>query len=137
MERIVRDWPPNIAAIRAKLPVTRSNIFAYDHIIYSPGFSTLPLQLHAHEAVHFVQQDAHGGGVEGWWDDYLRSAKFRLAQEIPAHREEYRCLLASAPSRQVRRKVKAKDLNNLAKRLSSPMYGGIITMAQAKMEISA
>ncbi len=56
MTEIVNDWPTNIAAIRAVLPVTRGNIFAYGGKIYSPGSKTLAPELIAHEQVHFRQQ---------------------------------------------------------------------------------
>ena len=135
MAEVVQDWPPNIADIRAVLPVTRRNIFAYDHVIYSPSGTDLPPELHAHEAVHFAQQDAHPGGVEGWWADFLASPKFRLEQEIPAHRAEYRHLLENATTRQQRRYVARRALKDLAARLSAPMYGGIITRQQAMKEI--
>jgi len=134
MTEIVNDWPPNIDAIRRFLPVTRNNIFAYDGKIYSPGSKTLPPELIAHEQVHFEQQSRIG--VLNWWDNFLIDKKFRLAQEIPAHQAEYRHMLENAPSRQVRRRVKTHGLKMLAKRLSDPMYGGIITMAEAKRRIA-
>jgi hypothetical protein len=131
---IVNDWPPNIAAIRAVLPVTRNNIFAYGGTIYSPGSSSLPPELIAHEQVHFEQQAVIG--VDQWWTRFLADPKFRLSQEIPAHKAEYRHMLRAATSRQQRRFVKSKGLKMLGKRLSAPMYGGIITTQTAMQEIA-
>lgn len=136
MSEVVEGWPPNITQIRAVLPVTRNNIFAYDGIIYSPSGTDLPPELHAHEAVHFAQQDNYPGGPAGWWDEFLASPKFRLKQEIPAHKAEYRHMLRNATSRQQRRFVKSKGLKMLAKRLSAPMYGGIINLQTAMQEIA-
>lgn len=135
-DKVVKDWPPNITQIRAVLPVTRSNIFAYDHVIYSPSGTDLPPELLAHEAIHFAQQDNYPGGPAAWWDEFLASPKFRLKQEIPAHRAEYRVMLRGAASRQQRRFVKSKGLKMLGKRLSAPMYGGIITLQTAMQEIA-
>jgi hypothetical protein len=132
--KVVQGWPPNIKAIRAVLPVTRRNIFCYGDIIYYPGGNKLPPELMAHEAVHQEQQ---GSDPALWWKKFLASPKFRLDQEIPAHQAEYRHMLANAPSRQVRRYVKSKGLKQLAKRLSAPMYGGMITAGEAARRIRA
>jgi hypothetical protein len=128
MTKIVEDWPPNIAAIRKALPVTMDNIFAWDGTIYNPGGGKLGPALIAHEEVHFRQQ---AGQPDQWWKKYLESAEFRLDQEIEAHREEYRVFYDNHPSRNIRRRF----LRALAKRLSAPMYGGLITERRAVKEI--
>lgn len=124
---VVNEWPPNIEDIRAVLPVTERNIFAYDHKIYNPGGGRLPLELLAHEKVHFGQQDKFDSdgdrGVEGWWMRFLASPEFRLSQEIPAHKEEYRVFCRYNKDRNERSKM----LRTLGQRLSAPMYGSIIT----------
>ena len=130
MTEIVNDWPPNIRAIRAVLPVTQSNIFAYGGKIYSPGAARLDSALIEHEKVHFAQQ---GPDPEAWWERFLKDKKFRLSQEIPAHRAEWAEFLRSNPSRNARR----VRLKGMAKRLSAPMYGRIISTGQAKKAISA
>ena len=127
--RIVHDWPPNIEAIRAVLPVTEKNIFAYNNRIYVPGGGELPLWLHAHEKVHFEQQEEHG--VQAWWDRFLADEAFRLAQEIPAHRAEYRTFCFYNKDRN----EQSRFLRILGTRLSAPMYGGIITTNEAMKEI--
>lgn len=65
---VVAGWPPNIEEIRAVLPVSERNIFAYGHTIYNPGGEKLPLELIAHEEVHF-QQQAEEGPV-AWWKNF-------------------------------------------------------------------
>ncbi len=130
-EGVHSDWPPNIEAIRAVLPVSSRNIFAYDHVIYNPGGTKLPLELLAHERVHFEQQDAHIGGVVGWWEDFLSDPEFRLAQEIPAHKVEYRTFCKYNKDRN----MQAQALRAMGQRLSAPMYGGIITTNEAMKAI--
>lgn len=129
MARIVFDWPPNIEAIRAVLPVTDRNIFAYNNRIYVPGGGELGPELHAHEEVHFKQQEEWG--VETWWEKFLEDEVFRLAQEIPAHRAEYRTYCRFHKDRN----EKAKFLRVLGRRLAAPMYGGIITVNEAMKAI--
>ena len=117
---IVNDWPPNIEAIRAVLPVSRFNIFAYGGKIYNPGGEKLPPWLVGHEKVHFAQQ---GRNPEHWWAKYLSDTKFRLEQEIEAHQEEYRVFCWFNRKRN-RRRV---HLKHMAKRLAAPMYGRLIS----------
>ena len=126
----MNNWPPNIRAIRAVLPVTRDNIFAYGGKIYAPGGSRLDSALIEHEKVHFGQQ---GQDPDAWWEKFLKSKKFRLEQEIPAHQAEWREFLRSGPGRKQHR----VRLKQMAKRLSAPMYGRLISCAKAKQVISA
>ena len=129
MQTVVDTWPPNIEAIRAVLPVTDRNIFAYDHVIFNPSGGKLPPELHAHELVHFGQQDEIG--VEVWWDRFLAEPQFRLEQEIPAHKAEYHAYRLYHKDRNDH----ARMLRALGKRLSAPMYGGIITTNEAMKAI--
>lgn len=126
---VIADWPPNIEAIRAVLPVTEGNIFAYDHTIYNPGNGYLGPELMAHEEVHFGQQDDIG--VEVWWQRFLDDPEFRLEQEIPAHKAEYDQFCRLNKDRNHR----SRFLTILSKRLAAPMYGGIITASQARRRI--
>lgn len=128
-QTVINDWPPNIEEIRAVLPVTEKNIFAYDLVIFNPGGGKLPQELHHHEAVHFKQQTAIG--VEAWWLAYLSDEKFRLAQEIPAHKAEYRCYCKYNRDRN----EQAQRLREMGRRLAAPMYGGIITVNEAMKRI--
>lgn len=134
MTEIVEDWPPNIDEIRGYLPVTRRNIFAYDGVIYSPGSGELPVELIAHERVHFKQQSDFDGGVVAWWRLFLADPKFRLMMEIPAHRVEWQVWLESGMRSRNQRRVRLK---HMAGRLAGAMYGRIISVKDAKREISA
>ena len=122
--------PPNIEAIRAVLPLTGREIFAYDGIIYNPGACHIGPELVAHEEVHFRQQ---GKRSKRWWKRFLKSPEFRLKQELEAHREEYRVFRTMNRDRNTR----VRFLHQIARRLAGPMYGGIMTAAQAAKEIAA
>lgn len=129
MTEIVEDWPPNIDAIRAVLPVTENNIFAYNGKIYSPSGGPLSRELIAHEKVHFAQQ---GKLYDLWWENFLDDPEFRLAQELPAHKAEYTefCRWNKDRNKQM------WYLRLLGKRLAAPMYGGLIGVKEAMRKIS-
>ena len=128
MTHIVKGWPPNIEDIRAVLPVTSRNIFSWGYTIYNPSGGDLSPALIEHEKVHGDQQ---GGDPKSWWQKFLNSPEFRLQQEIPAHRTEYRAFCRLNKDRNAR----VAYLNSLGRRLAHPMYGKIITLAAAIKEI--
>lgn len=130
MTEIRTEWPPNIGAIRAVLPVSERNIFAWGGVIYNPGGGELSEELIVHEEVHFHQQRQ---GAAKWWKKFLQSPEFRLSQEIPAHRAEYREFCRNHRDRN----LQSRYLRDIAARLAHPMYGGIITVREAIREIKA
>jgi len=131
MAKIKKGFPPNIDRIREALPVPDGAIFAYDHTIYYPWGNSLPPELIAHEEVHFEQQDKFRedkrGGVEAWWEEYLTNVLFRYKMELEAHRVEHKVFCRFNRDRNVR----ARHLDTIAGRLSSAMYGGIVTKPEA------
>lgn len=131
--RIEAGWPPNIKSIRAVLPVSERNIFAYGDVIYNPGGGELPAWLVAHEKVHFAQQRKlnrwyRRNGAEVWWRRFLRDTQFRLEQEVEAHRVEYEQFKQHYADRNIR----SQQLNEMAKRLAGPMYGSLLSLKHAK-----
>ena len=135
MTEILKDWPPNIRAIRAVLPVSERNIFAWGGIIYNPGGGPLSSELIKHEEVHFAQQRALDrwwrSGVKAWWKRFLRDPEFRLDQEIPAHRAEYDEFCRKNRDRNKR----SRYLSLLGSRLSAEMYGSLLSHAEAMKAI--
>ena len=119
------EYPPNYDDIAAVFDLNGREIFAYDGIIYCPGKGVVTYELLAHETVHFQQQI--DTGVKIWWDKYLTDTEFRLKQELPAHKGEYIVFL----SRHKDRNERARYLDLVASRLSSKLYGNIITKQQA------
>jgi hypothetical protein len=111
--RFKRGLPPNIIEIAAHFPLSGDEIFTYGDTIYTPA--QLSRSLVAHEKVHIKQQ--LGMGPEAWWDRYLEDPQFRLEQELEAHRAEYKA---------------GGKLSEIAERLASPLYGGLVSEDEAR-----
>ena len=122
--KIVKSFPPNIEAIRKRFKLHDGIIFTYGSTIYSPHSETLPEHLIVHEQTHEKQQ---GKEIEKWWALYLSDDMFRLSQEVEAYQNQYK-FVAEKSSRQVKRAF----LKEIAKTLSSPIYGNVVTFNQAK-----
>ena len=126
---VVNEFPPNIEEVRKKFPLKGGEIFAWDGIIYHPRGGRLPPELIEHEKVHFAQQ---GGNPEVWWSRYLSDDdEWRLEQELEAHIVEYRTYCRYNRDRNKRMRY----LHMIARRLASPMYGGLITTGEARRRI--
>lgn len=128
----IKSFPPNIAAIAAVFPAAMNVgvLFAWGDSIFNPSGIEIPPELMAHEKIHGDRQLAMG--VEAWWDRYLKDPDFRYEEELVAHRAEYQHICATM-SRQQRRYYLAQ----IAKRLSSPLYGRMTTLERAKKDIAA
>lgn len=101
-------------------------IFTYGDTIYS--LNDLSFGLIAHEITHVFQQTEMG--AEKWWDKYFKDKDFRLSQEVEAYRRQYQVYKNN-------NEVTAYDyLNQMARDLSSKMYGEIISFEEAKKLIS-
>jgi hypothetical protein len=130
--------PPLMAEIDAAFNVKgKAVFFAWGDTVYSPSGKRLPDCLIDHERVHGERQ---GHDVEGWWRRYIADPRFRLDEEIPAHRAEYRWWArqpgARRPVRGFRSQLQFME-NEIAKRLASPLYGSLVTVAEAKRLILA
>ncbi len=127
---IVRGTPPNFREIVAVFPAAKREgvIFTWGDTVYVNGVPELNPQLKAHEAIHKQQQERMGGPQQ-WWDRYLIDPPFRLEEELAAHRAEYRTL------KHIDRNQAARALDFIAERLSSPLYGGMISKQDARRAI--
>lgn len=128
---IVSGTPPNFEKIVAVFPAAarKGVVFTYGDTVYVNGDAVLPVQLEVHEGVHIEQQKLIGRDV--WWDRYLTNDRFRFEEELTAHRAEYRKLCSISKS------LGKKHLFFIADRLSSPLYGGVCTLKEAKKAIRA
>lgn len=128
---IVRGTPPNFKQIVAAFPFASREgvIFTYGDTVYVNGVPELPPQLKAHENTHIDQQTRPGSSPAVWWERYLVDPTFRLDQELRAHRAEYRTL------KTLDRNGAFRALPFIAGRLASPLYGSMITLAEAKRAI--
>lgn len=131
--RGVRDLPPNYEKIAIALPSAQQPgvLFAWGKIIYNPSGVSIPIWLRAHEGVHGRRQLAFEGGVEDWWDRYIEDSKFRMAEELPAHRAEFLTFCKYEKDEQ----KQYHFLNALADRLIGPLYGGSLDFKEAKKAI--
>lgn len=122
-----RERPPMWDEIVAAFPRAAAPgiIFSWGSTIYYP-FPIAPLTpaLYAHEAVHAWRQSRMG--IEAWWRRYINDPAFRLQEEIPAHRAEYHAHAGTG------RAAERAALSVIAKRLASPLYGGLITLDRAR-----
>lgn len=124
--------PPNYEAILAVFPGASGPgvVFAYGYSIYVTGRIPLQPAILAHELVHCERQIRMG--VENWWSNYLVDKSFRYDEELLAHRAEYQALVENVPTRQQRRRI----LADIAKKLSAPLYGRMVTFEQAKKDLA-
>ena len=126
---IVNSYPPNIERIREVLNPPATACFAYGDKIYNPSGNPIDTALLAHEQVHKKQQ---GDDPEGWWEEYLTDAQFRLSQEVAAYRKQI-ATLREDPSFKTRM---VTIIHAIAKELSGEMYGNITTYSKARKMIS-
>ena len=128
---VKKENPPNIEEIQARFPSIKGQkgiIYTYDKVIYNPDGMPLTSELVAHEMTHIKQQAEHKGGVKGWWKQYLEDDGFRFAEELEAYSRQYIVFCDSVKDRNQR----ATYLFFLAKHLSSPQYGSIISTTDAQ-----
>lgn len=124
---VLRERPPLFDEIVAAFPdaAKPGTIFTWGDRIYVPNGGEVTLALRAHELVHCERQK---GAPETWWLRYLADQGFRLDEEIPAHRAEYRAFKRWSKDGN----AAARYLQAVAVRLSGPLYGGLISPAKAR-----
>lgn len=125
---IVKGWPPNIVEITESFNLPKGVIFTYGNTIYNPSGDQLSQALLEHEFVHVRQQ---ADKPEAWWGKYLDDPEWRLEQELEAHRAEWKTFYRSTFSREKR----AQYLWGISCRLAGPMYGGLLTIKEARERI--
>lgn len=125
--KIVHGYPPLFDRMLEVFPNAKKPgvLFCWGDTIYNPSNVTIPGYLVAHESVH---RDQQGKEPAFWWERYMANPEFRLAQEVPAHREEYRQYSIDFPNRNMRRLA----LKTIAQRLSGPLYGNMISFDKAR-----
>lgn len=112
--------------------------YAYVDRIYNPHGVPISPALIAHEAAHGKRQLEVG--VEVWWKRYIADERFRLDEEVIAHRAEYLHHRNSPEgSKPVRgfRSAADRALIHIAARLASPLYGKLINAIEARRLIVA
>lgn len=128
-------YPPNIDQINEVFPVKgkRGVIFTFGDTIYNPSGITITPALKSHEGVHFNRQTRDIVKITAWWDRYLIDAEFRFAEELPAHRAEFKTFCNLHRDRSQR----SRFLHDIASRLSGPLYGDMVNAIEARKRIAA
>lgn len=125
--KILVEKPPVydacVAKFGAALIVGRPIVWAYGDAIYNPMNIGLPRDIIAHEKVHLERQ---GGDPAAWWKMYLKDDSFRYDEELAASRVEWRTYQRWHPG-----KNNAAALEHIAAKLSSELYGGLVTPDEA------
>lgn len=124
--RIIVDYPPNYEQICAAIPGVKDRrgvVFTYNGCLYNPGDGNIAPELMAHEQTHAMQQQHN----KNWWGQYLHDVDFRLEQELEAYRVQY-AYAKTHSDRAYRRKL----LAFISKDLAGPIYGNLLSKAQAK-----
>jgi len=132
--KIITAYPPNFSVLAKRFPIKGKQgiLYAWGDRIYNPSGITIPPWLKAHEGVHGERQ---GGMCDMglcwttpavWWDLYIHDAEFRLREEVLAHRVEW-----EAYPREVSIENHQKYLDQMAERLSGPIYGDLISKREA------
>jgi len=137
---IVFDYPPNMNDIDAVFH-TRGKpvLYTYGHRIYNPLSMTIPPALTVHEAIHGMRQADHMTDITNikvdlevsvieWWRKYLVDPHFRLIEEVLAHREEFKWHCRQPLMNRQKRRAR---LTKISRRLSGPLYNGLVTHKQA------
>ncbi len=138
--KVIKAFPPNWIEIAKVFPVkgVPGILYAYGDRIYNPSGVKITPWIMAHESIHGEQQKdmssylSYANQVENWWEKYLLDPGFRLAQELPAHRAEW---LEYKHVMHVMGDVSNGYLDLIAKRLSSPLYGNLLSYDEAKERI--
>jgi hypothetical protein len=115
--KIVKALPPNFAAIKAAFNPPSDSLYCYGKTIFNPGGDPISTSLIIHESVHSRRQ---GEKVEEWWEKYIGDPRFRLDEEVLAHRAEYLFL-----------RSRNKNADYVIERLCSPLYGSMISRDEA------
>lgn len=123
---IIVAQPPNYEQIASVLPIKDVSglVFAYGGAIYNPSNAKLTPHIIVHELVHLERQ---GSASDPWWVSYLGDAEFRLAEELKAHREEFKHMCEKLKDRNAR----ARIAFDIASKLSHSAYGPMCTHKQA------
>lgn len=131
---IVKGTPPLFDEIDAAFHVKgKPVVFAWGDIIFNPMGGEVTNELACHELVHCRQQ---AGDPTSWWRRYIAEPKFRLEQEIPAYQVQYGEYCLHNPAGKIRNNRRLY-LDKVARDLSSPLYGRLVTYERARALIKA
>jgi len=124
--KISKDRPPNWDKIVEVFnPEWNRVAVAYGDTVHAANL--LPEDILHHELVHLRQQEYSKEKAVEWWDRYIADKHFRYGQEAEAYREQYKYLKEKIKDRN----LLARHANLLAEKLSSELYGSIVSHREA------
>lgn len=119
----VKDYP-YLKEFKAQFAVQEDEVaFPYKGKIYSN--QELSEELVEHEKVHFKQQEEIG--ADEWVKEYLANPNFRVKMEVEAYRHQ----LSLHNDKNMKEAIRIQ----IAKVLSSPMYGNVLTYKEAYSKV--
>lgn len=119
----VKDYP-YLKEFKDKFAINEDEVaFPYKGKIYSN--IELPFELVEHEKVHFKQQEEMG--ADEWVKEYLSNPNFRVRMEVEAYKHQ----LSLHKDRNIKEAIRIQ----IAKALSSTMYGNVLTYKEAYSKI--
>ena len=125
--KIINEMPPQALLDRihgAGMTPSATTVYTYGDILYVPSGRPVPDDLMVHEETHVEQQ---GSTPDAWWDRYLIDPYFRLQQELEAYANQYAYLCTIHRDRNQRSRI----LTDLARILSGPVYGEMVSSSDA------
>lgn len=126
---VIIGLPPMFDRIDAVFKVAgKEVIFAWNDRIYNPMNVVVTKELQAHEQIHCARHGGSEASTAEWWEQYLGSTRFRLEEELPAHVAEYRAFCR----RHGGQKARVDALEIIARKLAHPLYGSLISEADAR-----
>ena len=97
---------------------------AYDKDIYCGDKANLSTDVIVHESVHLARQEKD---PVQWWENYMKNKEFRFTEELIAYHTQYDYLKDNVKDKN----QLARFLFNLARDLSGPMYGSVVSHSEA------
>ena len=111
--------------------IGKGTVWTVGEVIYNPDSIRITEDLFIHESTHGEQQKHNETVAKIWWMRYLEDKDFRLSQEIEAYGNQYKFICRIVKDKNSR----YKNLHQLAKFLSSGMYGNLISQSEAEKAI--
>ena len=118
---------PYIQEYKKRFPITKDTIFVYKDTIYTDKKEEeFYYDVVHHEIRHLHQQKEHG--ADNWINRYINEPEFRLEQEVDAYRYQLKKVLKTTNDKGEYLNILTECITNL----SSPLYGNIISYAEAE-----
>lgn len=133
--KIIKAYPPNFSLLSKHFPIKGKPgiLYAWGDVLYNPSGVKVTPWVMAHEEVHGMRQLPMG--LDNWWKWYIGDSPFRLAEELLAHRAEWQSFKTEHVFDPGVFRI-LNYLNTISTRLSSPLYGSLLSFEEAKRRIA-